>query len=46
VLAVRDLTVEMGDTGFELGTTLTLLRRDEVGEMFPETDGAASQRVG
>jgi hypothetical protein len=36
----------MGHLGFHLAAALTLLRRDEVGEMFPETDGADSQRVG
>ena len=57
-LAVRDFSVEMGHLGFHLAAALTLLRRDEVvderrpgrrldvGEMFPETDGADRQRVG
>src|SRR5882724_2623325 len=44
-LTVGDFAIEMGDTGFELGATLTVLRRDEVGEVFPEANGADDQRV-
>jgi hypothetical protein len=45
-LTVHDFTIEMGNLGFELGTTLTLLCRDEVGEVFPETEGADGQWIG
>jgi hypothetical protein len=45
-LTVRDFTIEMGNLGFELGTTLTLLRRDKVGEVFLNADCAYGQRIG
>jgi hypothetical protein len=45
-LTARDFAIQMGDTGFELEAALTLLRRDEGREMFPEADGADDERIG
>jgi hypothetical protein len=35
----------MGDPGFELVTTLTVLHRDEVREMFSKADGADGEWI-
>jgi hypothetical protein len=45
-LTVGDFSIEMSDTGVELVTMLILLRRDEVGQMFPEAEGADLDGIG
>jgi hypothetical protein len=44
-LAIGDFAIQIGDPGFKLMAALTVLHCDKLGEMFPESNGADSQRI-